>query len=139
MYLQILDVSVFSIFKKHYNDVSEEYLDVHGPRGQIKLTASQSRILCTRLTVAAWKRTINSVNFKQEFGHLGYTWIDDSPVSPRTLPGYSFDPTTVVFSSTRFDEEDEENQIEILAQTVHTTKTTVRPNTQATLDRFWKK
>ncbi|CAF1455168.1 unnamed protein product [Rotaria sp. Silwood1] len=50
MYLQVLDVSVFSVFKNHYDAVVEEYIDHNGPRSKIKLTASQSRILCTRFT-----------------------------------------------------------------------------------------
>ena len=50
MYVQILDVSVFSVFKNHYDDVVEEYIDQNGPRSKIKLTASQSRILYTRFT-----------------------------------------------------------------------------------------
>ncbi|CAF4541737.1 unnamed protein product [Rotaria sp. Silwood2] len=32
MYVQILDVSVFSVFKNHYDDVVEEYVDHNGPR-----------------------------------------------------------------------------------------------------------
>ena len=41
MYLQSLDISVFSTFKKHYTDAAEEYLERNGPRNKIKLTASQ--------------------------------------------------------------------------------------------------
>ena len=54
MYVQALDVFAFSVFKKHYDDVAEEFIEKNGPRGQLKLTASQSRILCTRLTWSAW-------------------------------------------------------------------------------------
>lgn len=97
MYLKALDGCVFSIFKKHYNDVAEEYLDAPGLRGQTKLAASKSRILCSRLTMATWKWTINSVNVKEEFTQIGYTWMDDAPVSPRILAGYSFAPTVVIF------------------------------------------
>ncbi|CAF4822182.1 unnamed protein product, partial [Rotaria sp. Silwood2] len=32
MYVQVLDVSVFSVFKNHYDDVVEEYVDHNGPR-----------------------------------------------------------------------------------------------------------
>ncbi len=72
MYLQSLDISIFSIFKNHYTDAAEEYLEQNGPRNKIKLSASQSRILCTRLTRTAWKRTITTINFKEEFKHIGY-------------------------------------------------------------------
>jgi hypothetical protein len=53
MYVQALDVFVFSVLKRHYNDVTEEFIEKNGPRGQLKLTASQSRILCTRFTWSA--------------------------------------------------------------------------------------
>ncbi|CAM4989709.1 unnamed protein product [Rotaria socialis] len=49
MYLQALDISIFSTFKNHYTDAAEEYIEQNGPRNKIKLTALQSRILCTRL------------------------------------------------------------------------------------------
>ena len=132
MYLQVLDVSIFSTFKKHYNDAAEEYLDANGPRHQLKLTASSSRILCTRLTMVAWQRTIKSVDFGAEFKNIGYIWVDDSPVIPRTLSGYSFDPTSVVLSSIQQNEVIDENQSEIPIKET-------RSHTQATLDRFWKK
>ena len=82
MYVQALDVFVFAVFKKHYDDVAEEYVEQNGPRGKLKLTASQSRILCTRLTWSAWIRTLKSIDFEKSFRDLGYTWIDDSIVSP---------------------------------------------------------
>ena len=53
MYLQALDVSVFSVFKQHYYDVAEEWFDINGPRNKVKLSSAQSRILCTRLTKSA--------------------------------------------------------------------------------------
>ncbi|CAF4164128.1 unnamed protein product, partial [Rotaria magnacalcarata] len=37
--------------------------------------------------MVAWRRTVKSVNFKEEFKNIGYIWTDNSPVSPRTLPG----------------------------------------------------
>ncbi|CAF2728547.1 unnamed protein product [Rotaria sp. Silwood2] len=40
MYVQVLDVSIFSVFKNHYDDVVEEYIEKNGPRSKIKLTAS---------------------------------------------------------------------------------------------------
>ncbi|CAF4642405.1 unnamed protein product, partial [Didymodactylos carnosus] len=55
-YIQLLDVYVFSVFKNHYYDCAEEYLELNGPRAKLKLTSSQKRILCTRLTASAWNR-----------------------------------------------------------------------------------
>lgn len=141
MYLQVLDVSVFSTFKKHYTDAADEYLDANGSRGKIRLTASQSRILCTRLTMTAWRRTLNRVNFKEEFQNIGYTWLDDSPVSPRTLSGYSFDPATIASSSRQLDQDTEQTRIETEAKIAeeHARKILVQTKTQTTLDEFWKK
>ena len=141
MYLQVLNVSVFSIFKKHYTDDADEYLDANGQRGKIRLTASQSRILCTRLTMTAWRRTLNSVNLKEEFQNIGYTWVDDSSVSPRTLNGYSFDPATIQLSPVQPDQDAEENRIEVQTKIAeeHVRKILVQTKTQATLDQFWKK
>ena len=108
MYLQVLDISIFSVFKKHYNDAAEEYLDLNAPRSKIELTKSQSRILCTRLTITAWRRTITKVNFKEEFKRIGCIWKDESPVSPRTVSEYKFDSTTVDFSSSKPSTNDDE-------------------------------
>ena len=52
MYIQVLDVYVLFIFKNRYYDCSEEHIEKVGDRSKIKLTAFQSRILCTRLTSA---------------------------------------------------------------------------------------
>ena len=90
--MQLLDTLVFSNFKSHYFDAAEEFLEANGPRSQLKLSASQSRIICTRLTWEAWIRTLNSLEIKQGFTDIGYIWTDNSIVSPRTLPGYSYDP-----------------------------------------------
>jgi hypothetical protein len=73
MYIQALDVYVFSMFKNNYYDCSEEYIEKAGGRANIKLTASQSRILCTRLTSSAWKRTVVSIDFSKSFRDIGYT------------------------------------------------------------------
>jgi hypothetical protein len=144
MYLQSLDVSVFSTFKNHYTDAAEEYLEKNGPRSKIKLSASQSRILCTRLTITAWKRTITNVNFKQEFKNIGYIWMDNSPVSPRTLPGYTFDPHTIDYPLLQVDEEDEEEEekrIETQAKLAQDQNKRIsnQTNKQKTLAHFWKK
>jgi hypothetical protein len=143
MYLQALDTFIFSIFKKHYVDAAEEYIEQNGPRSKIKLTASQSRILCTRLTMVAWRRTVNTVDFKKGFEELGYTWVDESLVSPRTLPGYSFDPTTLNFPSAQTQEEkdEEENRIQTQAKSAEEEhkKLMGKNNKQTTLQHFWKK
>ncbi|CAF1640420.1 unnamed protein product, partial [Didymodactylos carnosus] len=72
MYIQALDVFVFSVFKHHYYECSEEFIEKNGPRSTIKLTASQSRILCTRLTSSAWQRTLQSIDMEKGFKDLGY-------------------------------------------------------------------
>ncbi|CAF2094931.1 unnamed protein product [Rotaria magnacalcarata] len=140
MYLQSLDISIFSVFKKHYTDAAEEYLEKNGPRSKLKLTASQSRILCTRLTMVAWRRTVKSVNFKEEFKNIGYIWTDNSPVSPRTLPGYTFDPTTIDCPSIEINEEEEEQEIEMQAKIAENQNKNIsnQKNKQATLSHFWK-
>lgn len=109
MYLQSLDISIFSTFKNHYTDVAEEYIEQHGSRRKIKLTASQSRILCTQFTMMAWERTKASFNFKEEFENIGYIWTNNKPVSPRTLPNYTFDPSTIDSPLLQLDESDEDN------------------------------
>ncbi|CAF3328619.1 unnamed protein product [Rotaria sp. Silwood2] len=94
MYIQALDVYIFSIFKNHYYDCSEEYIEKAGGRSKIKLTASQSRILCIRLTLAAWKRTLASIDCNKSFRKIGYTWTDNvTPIKFHTLPGYIYNPT----------------------------------------------
>jgi hypothetical protein len=108
-YLQFIDTSIFSIFKNHYRAAADEYIDLHGSRIKIKLSAKQQRILCTRLISTAWNRTQNSVDFARVFRDIGYTWVDDSPITLRTLPGFVFDPTAIT-SSTINDDENEENE-----------------------------
>ncbi|CAF4320639.1 unnamed protein product, partial [Rotaria sordida] len=82
----------------------------------MKLTAKQQRILCTRLISTAWIRTQKSFDFEHAFRDIGYTWVDESPVSVRTLPGFIFDPSTISSSTTNYDnneekEEHNENQL----------------------------
>ena len=115
MYVQVLDVSVFSVFKNHYDDVVEEYIDQNGPRSKIKLTASQSRILCTRFTWSAWLRTLKSIDFLKAFRDIGYVWSDDSSFSLRTMPGYTFDPSSAGWVSSMNDDNDIEDRIDIVA------------------------
>jgi hypothetical protein len=108
MYVQILDVSFFSVFKNHYNDVIEEYIDKNEPRYKIKLSASQSRILCTRFTWSAWLRTLKSVDVAEAFRKIGF----------RSLPGYTFDPTSADSLLSMDDDYDQDDRIDIVAEEV---------------------
>ncbi|CAF4412962.1 unnamed protein product [Rotaria sp. Silwood2] len=108
-YLQLLDTAVFSVFKNRYQAADDEYIDCYSSRSKIKLTAKQQRILCTRLISTAWIRTQKRIDFERAFLDIGYTWVDESPVSIRTLKGFIFDPSTVT-SSTFNDDENEENE-----------------------------
>ncbi|CAF1300303.1 unnamed protein product [Didymodactylos carnosus] len=109
MYVQMLDIYVFSTFKNHYYDAAEEYIEANGPRASIKLTASQQRILCTRLTATAWQRTLKSVDFSKAFRYLGYTWDSDDVLTLSCVPGYSFDPKLINFGDDEGDKKRESN------------------------------
>ncbi len=141
-YLQILDTLVFSTFKKHYFDAAEEFIEKNGPRSRLKLTASQSRILCTRLTREAWKRTLNSVDLKKGFTEIGYVWTDDSIVSPRTLPGYVYDPNQETQTESDNEGENDENRIvndANIANQQHTEMLLKNGGKQLKLADCWKK
>lgn len=99
MYLQALDVDIFSTFIHHYSKAADEFVEKNGPRNKIKLTASQSRVLCTRLTWCAWQRTIVSIDRKRALMDIGYTCIDNRPVKPQALLGYTFDPSSIDLGS----------------------------------------
>ena len=141
MYLQVLDVSVFSVFKQHYYDVAEEWIDANGPRNTIKLSASQSRILCTRLTKSAWLRTLKSVDMKKAFDDIGYTWKDSSPTYLRTLPGFCFDPSivdlTVASPSQNKDEDKIGREAEEAKRKSDAQKRMKTQAKQSTLRDFW--
>ncbi|CAF4167841.1 unnamed protein product [Rotaria sp. Silwood2] len=106
-------------------------------RSKIKLTASESRILCTRLTLAAWKRTLASIDFKKSFRQIGYTWTDNiTPVKPHTLPGYIYDPTDRNLTNSNMEndiiiEETNENETNLII-------TNKIANKQLKLSDFWK-
>ena len=104
-YLQILDTLVFSTFKTHYFDAAEEFLEANGTRTQLKLTAAQSRILCRHLTCEAWERTLKSIDLTQGSMDIGYTWSDRSAVTPRTLPGYTYNPDQELENQSEEDED----------------------------------
>ena len=95
MYIQSLDVHVFSTVKHHHYECAEEWLERNGGRSKIKLTAALFRILCTRLVSTAWSRTLNSIDPMASFLELGYMWSDNSLVRPSSVPGYCFDPINV--------------------------------------------
>ncbi|CAF1509623.1 unnamed protein product [Adineta ricciae] len=120
-YLQLLDTLVFSTFKSNYFNATEEFLEKNGNRTALKLTASQSRVLCTRLTWEAWKRTLKSIDLKKGFLEIGYTWCNNSIVTPRTLPGYKYDPSCV--PEIQLDDDENDND------------TTTRIEEDATADR----
>ena len=143
MYLQALDVDIFSTFKHHYSEAADEFLEKNGPRNKVKLTASQSRVLCTRLTWCAWQRTIVSIDLKKAFMDIGYTWIDDRPITPRALPGYTFDPSSIDVGLTRAHttDDDEERRIEreaLSAMSEHTQLAVKADNRQMKLTDVWK-
>ena len=106
----------------------------------MKLAAKQQRILCTRLVSVAWMRTTQSVDFERAFLDIGYTWVDDSPISLRTLPGYIFDPTTVSTQSSIDGENDDDDESSVQQANVvnHRQITELRSNsmTQLKLDQF---
>ena len=142
MSLQVLDVSVFSVFKKHYYDVAEEWLDVSGPRSKVKLTSSQSRILCTRLTKSAWCHTLKSIDFETVFREIGYTWRDDSPIYSRTLAGFCFDPSSMNLasdsSSDNFDDEKIERDAEAASKESGPFVNWKNRGKQTKLGEYWK-
>jgi len=141
MYIQSLDVHVFSIFKHHHYECAEEWLEENGGRSKVKLTAAQSRVLCTRLVSSAWSRTLKSINPMASFLELGYVWKDNSLVRPPSLPGYCFDPTDIDHFIIKDHHIDETQRIEEEAQ-----KATQQQNRnpdinikQKTLFDMWKK
>ena len=142
VYLQALDVSVFSVFKQHYYDVAEEWLDINGPRNKVKLSSAQSRILCTRLTKSVWLRTLSSIDLKAAFYDIGYTWFGESPIYPRALSGFCFDPSSLnqCFSTDISDENNNRIQREANAAREEITKKISDSSrmTQTNLKQFWK-
>ncbi|CAF4740064.1 unnamed protein product, partial [Rotaria sp. Silwood2] len=91
----------------HYQAAANEYIDHYTSRSTIKLTAKKKRILCTRLISTAWIRTQKSFDFERAFLDIGYTWVNESPFSIRTLPGFIFDPSTVTTLTTNDDNNEE--------------------------------
>jgi hypothetical protein len=141
-YLQILDTHVFSTFKQHYFNAAEEFIDKNGSRSRLKLSASQSRIICTHLTWEAWKRTLMSIDLKKGFMEMGYIWSDLSIVTPRTLPGYVYDPNEVAEIQINHENDDMENLIEKEAASANEQHTQMPFKTRAkqlTLSEAWKK
>jgi hypothetical protein len=139
MYVQVLDVAIFSIFKNNYENIAEDYIEKHGPRSNIKLTASQSRILCTKFTWSAWELTLSNIDIAKAFRDIGYTWTDDSPVSLRSMPGYTFDPKSNEHLSS-IDDEHTDDYIDKLAEQIsqEQQRAPVKP-TQMKLTSMWNK
>ena len=141
-YLQLLDTLVFSTFKAHYFDTAEEFIEKNGPRNKLKLNASQSRIICTRLTWEAWRRTLKSIDLEKGFTEIGYTWKDGSVVSPRTLPGYVYNPDQELQMQPDNNDEDIQNRIANdanLANQQHTQMLLKNGGKQLKLNELWKK
>ena len=140
MYLQVLDVNVFSVFKKHYCDVADEWLELNGPRSKVKLSSAQSRVLCTRLTRSAWLRTLSSVDLRSAFHDIGYIWFDNSAVCPRALNGFSFDPSALdTCLSTQVNDDDNtriEREANIAREEIN--RRISNRMKQTNLKKFWK-
>lgn len=140
MYLQVLDTNVFSVFKDHYYNVAEEWLEQNGPRSKVKLSSSQSRVLCTRLTKSAWFRTLSSIDFKSAFKEIGYIWYDNSPIYSRVLAGFCFDPQA---SNSYLQQNDDDNdridrEAKAAKETTDSRIYTNNQTKQTTLKQFWK-
>ena len=141
MFIQVLDVSAFPIFKKYHDDVVEEYIDQNGLRSKIKLTVSESRVLCTRFIWSSWVRTLKSVDLTKAFRDIGYIWTDNSPISLRSLPGYVFDPTSIDCLSLMNDDYDKVDRIDTVAdEAAEQQRTQVKSpqKKQLTLSNMWK-
>ncbi len=74
------------------------------------------------------------MNFSKSFRDLGYTWIDSSAVTIKSLPGYSFDPESIIFGN---DIEDESNSVEETSEV--SVEEPAKALKQSTLFSFWKK
>ncbi|CAM4839371.1 unnamed protein product, partial [Rotaria magnacalcarata] len=138
--LQVLDASVFSVFKTHYQTATEEYIDRYTSRSNIKLTSKQQRILCTRLVATAWSRTQATIDLERAFLDIGYTWVDDSPVSIRTLSGFVFDSSTITSMIVNYDNGDDggEKECEKNKNSHLSSITTTKKMKQLNLDHFIK-
>lgn len=55
------------------------------------MTSSEKRVLYTRLSAAAWSRTLKSIDFSNAFRSLGYTWVNNSIIQPSYMKWYKFD------------------------------------------------
>ena len=108
----------------------------------MKLSSAQSRILCTRLTKSAWLRTLPSIDLKAAFHDIGYTWFDESPIYPRALSGFCFDPSSLsqCFSTDISDENNNRIQREANAAREETPKKISDSSRmiQTNLKPFWK-
>ena len=63
----------------------------------------------------SWLQTLKCIDFEKSFQDLDYVWVDDSVVSPRTMPSFSVAPISVDYPisiSGNNDEEEEKNPID---------------------------
>ena len=84
-------------------------------------------------------RTTQSADFERAFLDIGYTWVDDFPISLRTLPGFIFDPTRVSTQSSIDGENDDDGSSVQQANVVSLRQMTEprnNPMTQLKLDQF---
>ncbi|CAM4843234.1 unnamed protein product [Rotaria magnacalcarata] len=118
-----------------------KYIDRYTSRSNIKLTSKQQRILCTRLVATAWSRTQATIDLERAFLDIGYTWVDDSPVSIRTLSGFVFDSSTITSMIVNYDNGDDggEKECEKNKNSHLSSITTTKKMKQLNLDHFIKK
>ena len=61
---------------------------------------------CTSVQLRNWiKKKRHHRAFTERIMDIGYTWVDESPVSLRTLEGFVCDPTTVISLLSSHDDE----------------------------------
>ncbi|CAF3576218.1 unnamed protein product [Rotaria socialis] len=109
---------------------------------KLKLNAAQSRIIYTRLTWEAWRRTLNSIDLEKGFTEIEYTWTDCSIVAPRTLPGYIYDPNKESKIQPNDHDDDIQNHTANeanLANQQHTQVMLKNGGKQLKLDELWEK
>ncbi len=85
---------------------------------------------------------IKSYWYEKGFTEIGYIWKDKSVVSPRTLPGYVYDPDQESPMQPDDDDEDIQNRIANdanLANQQHTQMLLKNGGKQLKLDELWKK
>ncbi len=59
---------------------------------------------------------MKSVDIAKAFHDIGYTWTDNLPLSLRSMPGYTFDPSAADCLSSMDDDYDKDDRIDIVAE-----------------------